>query len=245
MSNPRSDDRHDAAYSATGRRKAPLAWLPWAALLLLLILAGIVFLIARNVGDDGDDPGVDVVDDAGSGDENSVGPAGTAAGADQDAGDKAAGSGDPAPIPEASGATTAPAAAAAAGSGPAVSSGAASAVLVAGDQPILPLPTSGLAALAGQAVTGTAVTVESVVADEGFWVGTSPTDRVFVVLTPAARTSQDESPFQVEAGQSINLQGTLIPLAGGPETLGVDPDEGADQLVQQGHLVEATSITLT
>jgi len=57
MSRERSGDRHKAAYSATGRRQAPLAWLPWAALALLLLLAGIAFLIARNAGDDSDDTG--------------------------------------------------------------------------------------------------------------------------------------------------------------------------------------------
>ena len=56
-------ERHEAAYSATGKRKTPLAWLPWAGLLLLLLLGALVFLLVRNVGDDGDDSGVDVQDD--------------------------------------------------------------------------------------------------------------------------------------------------------------------------------------
>ena len=80
---------------------------------------------------------------------------------------------------------------------------------------------------------------------EGFWVGTSPTDRVFVFLTPGARSTEGESPFQVEAGQSISLEGTLVPLPGAPETPGVEAAEGADQLLQQGHIVEATVIALT
>lgn len=275
MTNRRSDDRHDAAYSATGRRKARLAWLPWAALLLLLVLAGIVFLIARNAGDDSDDAGIDVVDDAATGDDDSVGLDGQDAGeGDVDDGDITGSSDDAstsnadadtpstnasnddvsagttanAPAPAASAAGSNPTASATPTAGGDAGGGAApagGAPLVAGDQPILPLPADGLAPLAGQAVTGTAVPVESVVADEGFWGGTSPTDRVFVVLTPEARTTQGESPFQVQAGQSINLAGTLIPLPGDPETLGVDPDEGAEQLLQQGHVVEATSIALT
>lgn len=51
--------------------------------------------------------------------------------------------------------------------------------------------------------------VESVVADEGFWVGDGPGMRVFVRLTPEARNSSGESPFQVEAGQTIELEGTV------------------------------------
>lgn len=56
--------RTATAHSATGRRKTPLRWLPWAGLLTLLALAALIFLIVRNVGDDEDDPGVDVTDDA-------------------------------------------------------------------------------------------------------------------------------------------------------------------------------------
>jgi hypothetical protein len=117
--------------------------------------------------------------------------------------------------------------------------------LTAGGQSLLPLPPAGLGALSGQAATGTAVNVESVVADEGFWVGSDATNRVFVRLTPEARSTEGESPFQVQAGQLINVEGTLIPLPDAPGTLGVDPAEGADQLLQQGHLIEATRIELT
>ena len=54
--------------------------------------------------------------------------------------------------------------------------------LTAGDRSLLPLSAAGpLAGLSGQAVTGKGV-VESVVADEGFWAGSSPSDRIFVSL---------------------------------------------------------------
>jgi len=240
----RSDRRHEAAYSVTGKQKSPLGWLPWAALLLLLAVAALIVLLVRNVGDDGDDAGVDVSDD----------PAAAAAGSDTDAADVEATVADAAATPvataapptaanAATGSATTVAGAGSAGDGGAPAS--AGAPLTAGGQAILPIPAGGLASLAGQAVIGTAVTVESVVADEGFWVGSGATDRVFVFLTPQARTTAGESPFQVEAGQRINLQGSLIPLPGDAASLGVDPAEGAEQLQEQGHLVEATQIALS
>ena len=50
--------------SARGRPvRAPLRWLPWLLLLLLGLLIAASFLIARNVADEGDQPGVDVEND--------------------------------------------------------------------------------------------------------------------------------------------------------------------------------------
>ena len=116
--------------------------------------------------------------------------------------------------------------------------------LTVGNQSILPVPAGGLAALAGQPVDGRTVTVEAVVADEAFWVGSSVTDRVLVVLTPEARGTDGESPFQVEAGQRVNLAGTVTALDGAPADFGVDAAEGADQLQTQGAYVLATSVEL-
>ena len=50
------------ARSLSGRR-APLGWLPWAALGLLGLLGLVAFLVIRNVADAGDQPGVDVTND--------------------------------------------------------------------------------------------------------------------------------------------------------------------------------------
>jgi hypothetical protein len=116
--------------------------------------------------------------------------------------------------------------------------------LTAGQQALLPLPAGGLAALAGQPAEGRSVTVESVIADEAFWVGSSATDRVLVVLTPEARGTDGESPFQVEAGQLVNLTGTVTALDRDPADFGLDAAEGADQLSTQGAYVLATSVEL-
>jgi hypothetical protein len=254
----RPTDRR-AAHSATGRRKSPLGWLPWAALLLLLLLAVAAFLIIRNVTDSGDEPGVDVNDDpSGAVDNNgsddaaievttnldtpSTVAADAAATADG-ASTTTASNAPAAATADDGGSTTTASNAGGAAATPA--NGATAGTLTVGSQSVLPVPASGLAALVGQPATGTGVTVESVVADEGFWVGSSPTDRVFVFLTAEARTTQGESPFQVQAGQRIDLEGTLIALPTAPADLGVEPPEGADQLAGQGHLIEATNVSLT
>ncbi|MCW2680980.1 MAG: hypothetical protein JWM62_2381 [Frankiales bacterium] len=122
--------------------------------------------------------------------------------------------------------------------------GDAPAVLSAGGQDLLGLPGGRVAELAGEQASGTA-RVESVVADEGFWVGSDATRRVFVFLTPEARRSAGESGFQVQAGQTVQLQGTVKPSS--PEfarAAGVTGAEGAGQLASQGGYVEATEVRL-
>ncbi|MDQ3979753.1 MAG: hypothetical protein M3314_09395 [Actinomycetota bacterium] len=119
-------------------------------------------------------------------------------------------------------------------------------VLTADTRSLLPVPPRDeLASLTGREVVGRAAPVESVVADEGFWVGTSASDRIFVFLTPAARGTPGESPFTVRAGQRVELRGTLRALSGEPSSLGVDEPEGASVLRSQGHYVEATSVRLS
>jgi hypothetical protein len=101
-----------------------------------------------------------------------------------------------------------------------------------------------LSGLEGRQASGTA-TVESVVADEGFWVGSSATERVFVFLTPEARRSAGESGFQVTAGQTVSLKGSVkASSAELARAAGVSDAEGAGQLVKQGGYLEATEVSL-
>jgi hypothetical protein len=127
------------------------------------------------------------------------------------------------------------------GAQPAAASGA---PLSAGGTDLLNAPGGRLGALTGERAAGTA-RVESVVADEGFWVGTDATRRVFVLLTPQARRSAGESAFQVQPGQTVSLEGTV--KASSPEfaqAAGVTDAEGARLLVTQGGYVEATEVRL-
>ena len=98
---------------------------------------------------------------------------------------------------------------------------------------------AALGGLAGQPVTATGVQVLSVPADEGFWLGTSETERVWVQLTGEA----GESPYQVQEGDLVDLEGTVVEHdAAFAEQAGVDTAEGAQQLTEQAvHLEVAKS----
>ena len=136
-------------------------------------------------------------------------------------------------------------AAAGSGAGGGGAAPAGSSSLTAGGKDLLQVAGAGqLSSLAGQPVQGRGVVVESVVADEAFWVG-EPGRRVLAFLTPQARTRAGESPFQVQGGQRIMLTGTVKPLPTDLTPFGVDRSEGAEELRRQGHYVEATSVALS
>lgn len=117
------------------------------------------------------------------------------------------------------------------------SASAVSGSVVAGDAILLPLPGGGLSTYDGQDVTGTSVPVESVVSDEGFWVGESQEERLFVQLNVSG-----ESPFKVTKGQTVTLHGKLTPLQGDPMSVGVTDAEGASQLRSEGSYILAGSL---
>lgn len=105
-------------------------------------------------------------------------------------------------------------------------------------------PAAGLAAATGQAATGSAVQVLTVPADEGFWVGTSDAERVWVQLAGVA----GESPYTVQEGDTVDFTGTVVTHdAGFAEQVGVDDAEGAAQLTgQAGHIeAERSSVVLS
>jgi hypothetical protein len=211
---------------AYAHRRHGAAWLPWAILGLLALLAIAIWALAQAADDD---------DDATSGDVSTsvvVTAPGAATGATAAPGGAAATS---VPVPGDAGAGGAPAAPGAAGGGGS---------LTANGQDLFAVAATpgGLAGFAGAEATG-AVRVESVVSDEGFWVGASPEQRVFVFLTPEARGNDGESPFQVAAGQMVNVTG---PVATVDQTVvaGLDAADGIEQLTTQGHYVRATGIQL-
>ena len=77
------------------------------------------------------------------------------------------------------------------------------------------------------------------VGTEGFWLGTSETERVWVQLTGEA----GESPYQVQEGDLVDFEGTVEAHdAAFAEQAGVDDAEGAQQLADQAaHLTVAKS----
>ena len=239
----RTTGQTPGAVSVRGRavRKTPLGWVPWVALLLAGILGLGALLIARNVGDAGDDPGVDLTDNAAADGQDPAGPD-----ANADDGADAGGDPDASGTSKASGQSTATSAPAAAPApAPAnTGTGTGTASVTAGGKALLPLPAAGLASFSGQAAEGKGVNVESVVADEGFWIGDSPSSRIFVFLSDEAKNAQGESPFQVKAGQRVDFTGTVKPLPNDLTPFGVDKSEGSDQLRQQGQYVELRTVAL-
>jgi hypothetical protein len=101
-------------------------------------------------------------------------------------------------------------------------------------------PDGELTAQAGKAAAAQGVLVQSVPADEGFWVGTSETDRVWVQLS-----GTDESGYVVEQGDRVDFTGQVAAHDPGLATqVGVDAAEGADQLGQQGVHIEVAKSEL-
>ena len=212
--------------------KKPLGWLPWALLLGLLALLALVFLIINADDDDGPEgPAGDSLGQVSSGDGSSI------KGSDGASGEPSAAT-DQSPAPT----DTQPSQPSAAGGAP--GGAGADAQLKVGQQDLLALSGGSLADQVGQPVTGS-TKVESVVSDEGFWAGNSPAERTFVYLTPEARKANGESKFQVKAGQTVNVTGTMETPQSAPKAVaGVTANEGLDQLTKQGALVSAATVEL-
>jgi len=142
------------------------------------------------------------------------------------------------------GATTGAAGGAASGGAATGSSGNS---LTAGSTPLLPLTTSApnrdLSKYVGQQAQARGVSVLSVPADEGFWVGTSETDRVWVQIV-----GKGESPYQVKAGDKVDFTAKVV---GHTSTfaaqVGVDAAEGGAQLTaEKAHIeVDKGAVKLT
>jgi hypothetical protein len=111
--------------------------------------------------------------------------------------------------------------------------------LTAGSAAILPSTgkraAGNLTQYDGQNAVAKGVRVQSVPADEGFWVGTNNTDRVWVQLVGKA----GESPYQVKQGDAVNFEGKVASHGGGfADQVGVSEADGAQQLTTQKAHVE-------
>ena len=102
------------------------------------------------------------------------------------------------------------------------------------------LPLTGrppLSRYAGDPVRAQGVRVQQVAADEGFWVGTSPRDQVWVQLTGTR-----ESRPHVERGDRVSFTGRMVEHQPGfARRAGVTAGEGAGLLDQQGYHVEVSA----
>lgn len=105
------------------------------------------------------------------------------------------------------------------------------ATLGVGGTRLLPAERVGsLRAHAGQVAEARDVPVQSVAADEGFWVGAGPGQRVWVQLRSAG-----ESAVQVRAGQRASFTAEVVPAAADfPARAGVSAAEGAVEIRATG-----------
>ncbi len=104
--------------------------------------------------------------------------------------------------------------------------------------------TAGLGTHEGEPAVASGVRVQSVPADEGFWVGASEADRLWVQLTGTG----GESDYKVKQGDTIDFTGTVTRAAQGfAAEKGVTAAEGAGQLTEQGHYlsVPASAVRLS
>ena len=238
MSNPDRPDRSNRPTTGTGaaplgedRRKRR----PWWLLILLaaIIIVALILLLSRCGGDDN--------------------TASNAAGSATSAAGSAASSVTGSPSDNADVSTpaaTSPAATSPAASTPAVSTPAAtppaagSGTLTVNGTSLLPIATAAgaggdLSKYTGQAAVAKDVMVLSAPADNGFWVGTSTTDQVYVHLLQPGLVS----PHPVQAGDHISFTGKVVANSA---TLaaddGVTDAEGAAQLTaQKAHIEIAKS----
>ena len=114
--------------------------------------------------------------------------------------------------------------------------------LTAGNTSLLPPPSGALSDQVGETVTGKDVVVQSVNGNEGFFVGSSTKDRVYVEWGGDVGENET-SQFQPQEGDKVNLTGPL--QAAGPEQLQKLKLSAADaQLVRsQGAFVNAGRVS--
>lgn len=137
--------------------------------------------------------------------------------------------------PGANGSAAAPTAEGEAAAGPA---GAGS--VAVGDVDLLSLAEDpdALAGYEGREARASSAVVESVVSDEGFWVGEAAGQRLFVFLDLEVESGPD-----VDPGDEVDFTGTLEPPPFDfADRFAVTPGEGSGDLEEQGRYLSVTQI---
>ena len=116
--------------------------------------------------------------------------------------------------------------------------------LSADGEELLPVPDGGASDFAGRGAEGTGVEVVEVNRGEGFWVGTSQEERVYVEYGgDVGETEQGSESFEPRVGDKVNLKGEVRPAPEEPgQTLNITDAEDARLLTQQGFFVNATEV---
>jgi len=122
----------------------------------------------------------------------------------------------------------------------AASSSAAGTLTAAGTS-LLPVP-DDLSASVGEQAEGRGVKVLSVVEDEGFWVGTSRADRVYVEY--GGDVGENEQASRPSVGDTVDLTGPVRPAPDDPgRTLRLEKAD-SDLVERQGAFINASSVEI-
>ena len=114
--------------------------------------------------------------------------------------------------------------------------------LEAGGQALLPPPGGKLDRFVGQDTVGQDVTVQAIVKGQGFWVGTSRQDRIYVEY--GGEVGKTEAGFRPDrTGQRVDLDGPVRPAPQNPaETLKLSAAD-AQQVASQGAYINANKVS--
>lgn len=113
--------------------------------------------------------------------------------------------------------------------------------LTADGQSLLPVP-NDLAGRVGQSAEGRDVVVQKVSGQQGFWIGPSADERVYVEYGAKAGGTEEGAEFKPQVGEKVNLTGEIRPAPAEPGR--VLKIAGADeQLVKdQGAYINANTV---
>jgi hypothetical protein len=104
--------------------------------------------------------------------------------------------------------------------------------VTAGNRIVWPQTPGALATETGSIARAARVPVQSVVADEAFWIGSDSADRLFVQID-----ARGESGVRVRVGALVSFLGRVRGLDGPPSDLGLAASEGAALLTRLGALI--------
>jgi hypothetical protein len=117
-----------------------------------------------------------------------------------------------------------------------------------GKTSILPPPSGGLGNLVGQTASGKDVVVQSVVRNaadndrpEGFWVGSSTQDRVYVEW--GGTVGENEADYVPKVGEKVNFSGPVRPAPENPQSALKLNDTDAQLVRTQGGFVNADEVS--
>ncbi len=103
-------------------------------------------------------------------------------------------------------------------------------------------PGTALSAYTGKTVTATSVVVQSSPAANGFWIGPSVKQRIWVQLLQPGLVH----PHPVRKGDHVSFTGTLVPTSTGfAHDAGVTAAEGATQLTAQKAHIQITKSAIS